>query len=288
VPCFGTKRLVLIVAGLLVAAVPLAAVVFARDEASPRDAGVARGADALLVHRVDAERLLAGTDDGVLESVDGGRSWRRSGLDGKEVVALARIRDGTVWAGGPGFLARSPDGGRSWTEVRPSGLVDPDVRALSGSRDVGGRLEAAIGGVGIFRSNDGGRSFEKLGVSTAGDEATDLKETIDGVIFLSDERLGVVVNGSGDGVEWIEVLDRSVSALAPNYADRHHGLLLAGTDEGVLRTADKGQTWQTVLSPADARAVAFSQSQTHIAYALTRDGTTYRSIDFGTTWTAMG
>jgi photosystem II stability/assembly factor-like uncharacterized protein len=281
------KRLLLTAGGLLLAAIALAAVV-ARDEASPRDAAVARGADALLVHRVDAERLLAGTDDGVLESLDGGRSWRRSGLDGRNVVALARMKDGTVWAGGDGFLARSSDGGRSWTAVRPSGLVTLDVRALSGSRDVGGRLDAAIGGAGMFRSNDGGRSFEKLGVSTAGDEATDVKETIDGVIFLSDDRLGVVVNGSGDGVEWIQALDRSVSALAPNYADRHHGLLLAGTDEGVLRTADKGQTWQRVLPLArGSAAVAFSQSQAHIAYAISRDGTTYRSTDLGATWTAM-
>ncbi len=246
--------------------------------------------NALLVDRAAADRLLLGTDDGALESLDGGQSWRRSGLEGMEVVALARLKDGTIWAGGHGFLARSSDGGRSWADVRPSGLPSLDVRALSASRDVSGRLEAAIAGEGLFRSNDGGRTFGKLGLSShVGSEARALVETIDGVIFVSDERRGVLVNGDGDGMEWIDVLERSPSTLAPNYDDRHHALLLAGTDEGVLRTTDKGQTWVEVLPlESGGGPVAFSQSRIELAYTLAGNGTAYRSTDFGATWTPIG
>jgi photosystem II stability/assembly factor-like uncharacterized protein len=161
------------------------------------------------------------------------------------------------------------------------------VGTLSASRDVSGRLEAAIGGEGLFRSSDGGRTFGKLGLSSqAGSEARALCETIDGVIFLSDKRLGVVVNGDGDGADWIEVLGRSASAFAPNYSDRHHALLLASTDEGVLRTTDKGQTWGEALPlGSGAGPVAFSQSRIGLVYAIAGDGTAYRSTDFGATWT---
>ena len=244
------------------------------------------GSRALLVHRFDAERLLLATADGVCESRDGGRNWRVSGLDGRNVVALARLKDGTVWAAGRGFLSRSSDGGRSWMDVRPTGLRRLDVRALSGSRDVGGRLDAAVDGIGLFRSDDGGRSFGRLGLSNVGANATAIAETTDGVLFVSDERRGVVVNANGDGIGWLEALDQSVFALAPNFDDNHSGAVLAGTNESVLRTTNKGQTWAVVLDVAGgARAVAFSQTRLGTAYAVAGDGTTYRSGDFGATWT---
>jgi photosystem II stability/assembly factor-like uncharacterized protein len=273
----------------LLAACVLLALFLRADGTSQLPAQSATSRNALLVHRATAERLLLGTDDGAFESLDGGRSWRRSGLAGRKVTALARLKDGRVWAGGLGFLARSSDGGRSWTDVRPPGLPSLDVRALAASRDVSGRLEAAIGNEGLFRSEDGGRTFGKLGPSSqAGSEARALAETLGGVIFLSDERLGVVVNADGDGRDWIEVLDQSPSGLAPNYADRHHALLLAATEEGVLRTTDYGMTWVKVLPlGSGAGPVAFSQSHVGLAYAIAGDGVAYRSTDFGATWTTL-
>lgn len=288
---FSSRIWLLVVAAMpLLGAAVLSALSLHADEASTVTGKSTRSGNALLVDRVATERLLVGTDDGAFESLDGGRSWRRSGLDGREVVALARLKDGTVWAGGHGFLARSSDGGRSWIDVRPPGLPSLDVRALSASRDVSGRLEAAIGGEGLFRSNDGGQTFGKLDLySPVGSEARALVETIDGVIFVSDEGRGVVVNGDGDGADWIDVLGQSPSALAPNYGDPHHALLLASTDEGVLRTTDKGETWVEVLPlESGGGPVAFSQSRMELAYALAGDGITYRSTDFGATWTAVG
>jgi hypothetical protein len=278
-------RVVVVAAALAIAATTVVAFFLGRTARSPLT-GKTSGNRALLVDRFDAQRLLLASADGAHESLDGGRSWRRSGLDGRKVVALARLKDATVWAAGRGFLSRSSDGGRSWTDVDPSGLAGLDVRALSGSRDVSGRLDAAVGGVGVFRSNDGGRTFGRLGVSDVGAKATALAETTDGVLFLSDERLGVVMNANGDGVEWLEARGRSVSALAPNYDDQHNAVLLAGTNEGLLRTTNKGQTWRMVLDvDSGAGAVAFSQTRVGAAYAVAGDGTTYRSTDFGATWT---
>lgn len=269
---------------LVVGAVLLA--VLLRPEGASTLAGQSANTNALLVHRLAGERLLVGTDDGAFESLDSGLSWRRSGLEGRRVSALARLKDGRVWAGGHGFLARSLDGGRSWADVRPPDLPSLDVRALSGSRDVGGRLEAAIGGEGIFRSDDGGSTFGRLGPSSeVGSAASALAETIDGVIFLSDQHLGVVVNANGDGQEWIEMLSRSPASLAPNYGDLHNALLLAGTGEGIIRTTDKGVTWEEVLRlEGGAGCVAFSPDHIGLAYAIASDGTAYRSTDFGASW----
>ena len=76
---------------------------------------------------------------------------------------------------------------------------------------------------------------------------------------------------------------------APNYGDRHHTLLLATTDEGVLRTSDKGQTWVEVLRlGGGVGPVAFSQSHIGLAYALAGNGNAYQSTDFGATWAPVG
>ena len=63
--------------------------------------------------------LYAGTQgDGVYCSDDGGESWRRAGLEGGIVKALAVASDGVIYAGTkPPGLFVSHDRGTSWREL---------------------------------------------------------------------------------------------------------------------------------------------------------------------------
>ncbi len=64
--------------------------------------------------------VLAGTNDGVYGSADGGLGWQRVGLEGREVLeVMPAPRDPrTVYAGiVPAAVFRSRDGGATWTEV---------------------------------------------------------------------------------------------------------------------------------------------------------------------------
>src|SRR5690242_12476547 len=64
--------------------------------------------------------VLAGTNDGVYRSADGGRGWERVGLDGREVLeVMPAPRDpDTVYAGTvPAALFRSRDAGTTWSNV---------------------------------------------------------------------------------------------------------------------------------------------------------------------------
>ena len=77
-------------------------------------------------------RTWCGSEDGVVRSDDGGRTWRRAGLDGEHVTAVAvgpaRNGDGArsehvVYAGmEPSAVWRSADQGGSWD--RAEGLLD--------------------------------------------------------------------------------------------------------------------------------------------------------------------
>jgi hypothetical protein len=81
------------------------------SELSARDVKVLRRANG---------HVLAGTNDGVYRSADGGRGWQRVGLDGCEVLEIMPApRDPeTVYAGTvPASLFRSRDGGSSWSAV---------------------------------------------------------------------------------------------------------------------------------------------------------------------------
>lgn len=68
----------------------------------------------------NAQRLYAGTRDGVLRSDDAGMTWRAAGMQGHIVKSLAVSPHDTavIYAGTkPAFLFRSDDGGSSWGEL---------------------------------------------------------------------------------------------------------------------------------------------------------------------------
>jgi photosystem II stability/assembly factor-like uncharacterized protein len=78
--------------------------------------------------------VLAGTADGVYRSSDGGASWRRIGVEDREVleVTTAPRDDRLIYAGTrPAALFRSRDGGDSWTEIESFGRAfDPSTWGL--------------------------------------------------------------------------------------------------------------------------------------------------------------
>src|SRR5215207_9939900 len=51
----------------------------------------------LLVDADDPNRVLLGTHVGIYESVDGGRKWRFSGLEGDDAMNLVRQAGGVFW-----------------------------------------------------------------------------------------------------------------------------------------------------------------------------------------------
>ncbi len=129
----------------------------------------------LAVDPTSPGRVWCGTGAGVLRSADGGASWRRSGLGGENVTAVAAspARRGLVWAGTePSAIWRSEDGGTTW--ARAEGLLDlpsssewsfpprPEthhVRWIGCHPADAGRLWVAIEAGALVTTPDGGRTW---------------------------------------------------------------------------------------------------------------------------------
>ena len=109
----------------------------------------------------DPRHLWAGSDGlGVLESVDGGHTWRPTGAPTPTVLCIEQDPHlpHTLYCGSRGRVHRSDDDGRTWV-ARTSGIEeDFHVFDIEADPEVPGRLLLA-GSDGVRESTDGARTW---------------------------------------------------------------------------------------------------------------------------------
>lgn len=111
--------------------------------------------------------LLAGTEDGVYLSMDGGVTWGAVGLKGKRVTALA-VSGGVIYAGtDDGVYKKAGEGGWKATPLRghiKSLAADPSNPDIVFAGTGGGVL---AGWGDLYASTDGGSSWSRAWLSNA-------------------------------------------------------------------------------------------------------------------------
>jgi len=205
--------------------------------------------------------LYAGTEDrGVFRSTDRGSHWTaaNTGLAREWICALAidPLTPATLYAvaspqdlASRGGVFRSTDNGDHWTRVtariKGSLVIDPLTPATL-------YASAGYGGFGVFRSMDGGATWNERG------RETDL--------------------------HGYEVLSLAIDPLTPS-------TLYAGTHrDGVFRSTDSGATWSatnTGLPQLSIQCLAVDSRTPATLYAGIYYGGVFRSTDSGSHWTAL-
>jgi photosystem II stability/assembly factor-like uncharacterized protein len=198
---------------------------------------------------------------------DGG--WRvvQRGLEGRRVTSLV-ARQGVVLAGTEDGIFRSDDGGRTWSEAS-TGLGQRYVRWLAFHPDVSDLEFAGTEPAGIYHSHDGAGSWKEA------PEVAALRDQHRWFLPYS-PRAGCVRGFAFHG-------KRAYAAVEVG---------------GVLRSDDRGETWQLAegsdgrpdlqgppdpLVYPDVHSIEVHPSSPDLVFAPTGGGF-YRSTDGGKTW----
>lgn len=158
---------------------------------------------AMSVSRSDPN-IIIGFDSanrGLFRTSDGGQSWQRlDAPDYLSALAISSSDSGVVFAGSGNGLYFSGDGGATWTK---SDSLNADL-VLALAFDEKGVLYASAERLGLMRSLDHGRSWERLGAPglTVTSIAADSQSGILYVAGYSAQGFQEVYKSSDDGATW--------------------------------------------------------------------------------------
>jgi photosystem II stability/assembly factor-like uncharacterized protein len=187
-----------------------------------------------------------------------------------------------------------------------------------GTGESNGEQQAASLGNGVYRSLDGGETWEHMGLSdTRFIHRIAIHPTNPDIVFVAapghrwgpNEERGLYRTVDG-GLTWEKVLyinedtgvvevameDNGRVLYAAAYQRRRHawGNLTGGPHSGIYRSMDGGTTWRKLGGGLPEGvlgkiAIAIAESSPNVVYAAIgdRDGGLYRSEDRGETWTRV-
>jgi photosystem II stability/assembly factor-like uncharacterized protein len=237
--------------------------------------------------------------------------------------------DRSTWyvAVGSGGVWKTTNAGTTWTPVfddQPSYSIgsiaidptSPDVIWVGTGENVSGRHVAW--GTGVYRSRDGGRSWENVGLESSEhigkvlvhpEDGNTVLVAAEGPLWSSGGQRGVFLTRDG-GTSWTQVLeineDTGVTDIefdpsnpdvvyAAAYQRRRHiwGLMAGGEHSGIHKSTDGGETWRemtTGLPRGDMGKIglAVTPADPNLLYATIEANDEergfYRSTDRGESW----
>jgi len=275
----------------------------------------------------------AGSSEATYRSEDGGRSWRRmteAPSGGPPQWGPPGIRAGFPIDfqadprnsnrlfvnnyGGGNFL--SEDGGRTWA-VASQGYTGAQLHDIAVAPNDPQHVYT-IGRSGLFRSVDGGNSWEGLNYEPATFAewyAVALDPQNPQNVLISDEHQGVMLR-SGDGGRSWSIVFRHPQVSASDFRRRHGFKAIAfapsdprvvyagmsrerrNIDEGradpsfgIYKSTDGGRTWQQAndsnTATQNINDIVIDPRDANVAYAATVKSGVFKTTDGGKSWTAI-
>lgn len=269
---------------------------------------------ALLVDPRDPRQLCAGTERGFFRSADGAETWEHvaSPLDDAQIWSLARDpRDpDTLFAGVcPAALYRSRDGGGTWQRLSvqmpdriEGALLVPRVTCVVIDPVDSQRIYAGVEIGGVRRSRDGGETWETFTQGLSSQDIHGLAVSPRAPRTLLAATNNDVNRSRDDGETWEPLRVGQTfpwpycraAAPAPDDPDLIYvgaGNGPPGSQGGLYRTADRGDSWQRLPLPVTPNSTiwnfGFLASDPSRLYAASVSGYLYRSLDAGTSWAKL-
>lgn len=203
-------------------------------------------------------------------------------------IGMPLYASGHPATGGNTGLIKSIDGGKTWQNVAT--ILDPpvDFHAMAVGKSDSVIIGFDSAGRGLFKSMDAGKTWESLPVpdyiSTLAISPYDSNVILAG--FAGTQK-GIAKSSDG-GTSWTVLNEyKGLTIFTLSFDD--NGVLYTHTSEmGLARSADMGQTWQTIDKPDLTIMSIAADSQNQIIYVAgySPDGfqEVYKSQDDGNTW----
>lgn len=226
--------------------------------------------------------------NGLFYSSDGGKNWEQLGLTEKVVLSLAFDSDGNLFAGTQeDGLFVSDDLGESWYQLN-DGLYRKDIFRLKinkkGNIFIGseGGSNAGPGGGGVFRSTNGGISFEHIGLPIS---------RVNNFVFSGDS---VIITATPSGVQRFNRITRRWKNIGlyivESVAITPSNILYAATrDEGLYKSTDLGESWSLTNLTKDSMMSVYNLQAINddTLFAATPPYSLMRTTDGGTSWDGL-
>ena len=241
-------------------------------------------------------RLLALTAFVLSARVTPAQQWTHIGPEGGFVVSMVESSGGVIFLGTPdGHILASEDGAAHWElRGRVGSRTDGVVAQIVASARVN-TLYAAVwyreagAGGGVFRSDDGARTWSPSGLEGQAVRALELASPREGDL-LAGTRTGVFHSADG-GRSWQRISPadnqelQNIDSLAVDPQDT--ATIYAGTYHLPSKTTDGGAHWQVagtgMIDDSDVMSLRVDSTNPSRIYLSACSGI-YRSDDRGGSW----
>lgn len=268
---------------------------------------------ALSTHPGTPNIVYAGTDHGVFRGDPQRLKWQHlpSALDTLSIWSLVQAPDDpkVILAGAqPAGIWRSEDGGETWMQL-PAPFVDeciyvhrPRVTVITHDPRDPSRVYAGVEIDGVWRSNDGGRSFAKApsrGLASEDIHGLAVVYGSQGRLLFATTNKGLCVSND-DGESWTtRILDSPWQYTRTIVArDRGEGRIFLTNGDGppgstgrLLLSDDHGATWRDANLPGALNStpwcLAMNPADQSLIYCCSNLGQMFRSEDGGNHWTKL-
>ncbi len=200
---------------------------------------------------------------------------------------------------GNGLIIKGNDNGSSWQTMNhgvPLAIDAKNVQALAVSPVNSEQIFAGTDN-GMFKSNDGGYTWQKLNNFPASNiKCMSIGKLNSQLIFVGTLSEGLITSTDG-GMNWHKMKDnvildkcRDIFSIAVN--ENNNDIIIIGTNDGCYRSEDRGENWKKLYIPKESNVSSVSISPANpkeilISSLNKTDGHMYRTLDGGTHWKQM-